>query len=109
MVTVRNIGTRVEEFLLTPRGPAAGYASLTPSALSVYPDDEQRAVVRFAPPRDPQSRAGVAPFDVMAPSQIHSGVSDLARSQLTISAFEDPSVPFSHPRSAAAASQGTTR
>jgi hypothetical protein len=59
---VRNLGTRVEEFQLIPRGPAAAYTSITPPMLSVYPDDEQRAVVRFAPPRGPQSLAGVAPL-----------------------------------------------
>jgi hypothetical protein len=88
-VAVRNIGTRVEEFRLIPRGPAAAFASITPSTLSVYPDDEQRAVVRFAPPRGPQSLAGVAPFDIMARSAIHTDVSDLARGQLTITPFED--------------------
>jgi hypothetical protein len=88
-VAVRNIGTRVEEFQLIPRGPAAAFSSITPSTLSVYPDDEQRTVVRFAPPRGPQSLAGVAPFDIMASSAIHSDVSDLVRGRLTITSFED--------------------
>jgi hypothetical protein len=88
-VAVRNLGTRVEEFQLIPRGSAAAFASITPSMLSVYPDDEQRAVVRFAPPRGPQSLAGVAPFDIMARSEIHSDVSDLACGRLTITPFED--------------------
>src|SRR5438270_125093 len=78
-----------EEFQLIPRGSAAAFASITPSMLSVYPDNEQRAVVRFAPPRGPQSLAGVAPFDIMARSEIHSDVSDLACGRLTITPFED--------------------
>src|SRR5918997_6704986 len=43
-VTVRNLGTRVEEFRLTPQGTAAAFASVTPATVSVYPDLEQRAV-----------------------------------------------------------------
>lgn len=88
-VTVRNLGTRVEEFRLMPRGPAAAFASITPITLSVYPDDEQQAVVRFAPLRGPRSPAGVAPFEVVAHSAIHADVGDVARGRLTVRPFED--------------------
>ncbi len=88
-VTVHNLGTRVEEFRLIPRGPAAAYASITPTTLSVYPGDEQHAVLRFAPARDPHSRAGVALFDIVARSAIHADVSDVARGRLTVAPFED--------------------
>ncbi|HWM02098.1 MAG TPA: PASTA domain-containing protein [Actinophytocola sp.] len=88
-VTVRNLGTRVEEFRLMPRGPAAPFASITPTTLSIYPDLEQRAVVRFAPARGPQSPAGVAPFEIMARSAIHDDVIDVARGRLTVTPFED--------------------
>ncbi len=88
-VTVRNLGTRVEEFRLVPRGPAAAFASITPTTLSVYPGDEQRAVARFAPARGPQSPAGVAPFEIVARSAIHSDVRDTARGRLTVTPFEN--------------------
>ncbi|MGH3875018.1 MAG: PASTA domain-containing protein [Pseudonocardiaceae bacterium] len=88
-VTVRNLGTRVEEFRLTPQGTAAPFASITPAAVSVYPDVEQRAVVRFAPPRGPHSPAGVATFEIVARSAIHADVSDVARGRLTITPFAD--------------------
>jgi hypothetical protein len=88
-VTVRNLGTRVEEFRLMPRRPAAPFASITPTTLSIYPDDEQRAVVRFAPARGPQSPAGVAPFEIMVRSAIHGDVIDVARVRLTVTPFED--------------------
>ncbi len=78
MVTVRNLGTRVEEFQLMPGGPAAVFAAITPATLSIYPDDEQRAVARFAPVRGPQSPAGVAPFEIVARSVIHTDVIDIA-------------------------------
>jgi hypothetical protein len=88
-VTVRNLGTRVEEFRLMPRRPAAPFASITPTTLSIYPDDEQRAVVRFAPARGPQSPAGAAPFEIMVRSAIHGDVIDVARVRLTVTPFED--------------------
>jgi beta-lactam-binding protein with PASTA domain len=88
-VTVRNLGTRVEEFQLIPQGTAAAFASITPSTVSVYPDVEQRAVVRFAPPRGPQSPAGVTTFEIVARSAIHTDVSDVARGRLTITPFAD--------------------
>lgn len=88
-VTVRNLGTRVEEFQLTPGGPAAPFTSLSPTTLSVYPEDEQRAVARFAPVRGPQSPAGVAPFEIVARSAIQSDVSDVARGRVTVTPFTD--------------------
>lgn len=88
-VTVRNLGTRVEEFRLRSRGPAAQFASLTPTTLPVYPGDEQRAVARFAPARRPDSAAGVALFEIVARSAIHADVEDVARGRLTIAPFEN--------------------
>jgi hypothetical protein len=88
-VTVHNLGTRVEEFRLIPRGPAATYASITPTTLSVYASDEQRAVVRFAPARGPQSPAGGATFDIVAQSAIYGDVSDIVHGRLTVTPFED--------------------
>ena len=88
-VIVHNLRTRVEEFRLVPRGPAAAYASINPTTLSVYPGDEQRAAVRFAPARGPHSPAGVAPFDIVTQSAIHGDVSDVVHGRLTVTPFED--------------------
>ncbi|MGH3826490.1 MAG: PASTA domain-containing protein [Pseudonocardiaceae bacterium] len=88
-VTVRNLGTQVEEFELLMQGPGGVFGSLTPDAVSVYPDLEQRVVVRFTPPRSPESLAGVSTFEVLARSVVHSDVRDLARGRLTITPFED--------------------
>jgi beta-lactam-binding protein with PASTA domain len=88
-VTVRNLGTRVEEFRLMPGGPAATFASIEPTTLSIYPEDEQRAEARFAPVRGPQSPAGVAPFEIVARSAIHGDVSDIARGQVTVTPFAE--------------------
>lgn len=88
-VTLRNLGTRVEEFELLVQGPGAVHASVMPATVSVYPDLEQRAVVRFAPPRRPQSVAGVTTFEVVGRSVVHTDVADVARGRLTVTAFQD--------------------
>ncbi len=88
-VTVRNLGTRVEEFRLMPGGLAAPFASISPTTLSIYPEDEQRAEARFAPVRGPQSPAGVAPFEIVARSAIHGDVIDVARGQVTVTPFAE--------------------
>ncbi|MGH3902200.1 MAG: PASTA domain-containing protein [Pseudonocardiaceae bacterium] len=88
-VTVRNLGTRVEEFRLMPGGPAAPFVSIEPTTLSIYPEDEQPAVARFAPLRGPQSPAGVAAFEIVARSAIHGDVSDIARGQVTVTPFAE--------------------
>lgn len=87
-LAVRNLGTRVEEFRLTAQGPGATFAAIVPPVVSVYPDDEQSAVLRVAPPRSPQARAGVAPFEIVASSAIHTDVVDVARGAVDVARFE---------------------
>jgi len=72
--TVRNTGTRVEEFRLAVRGPAGTFGAVDPPTLSVYPDDEQNAVLQFMPERSPRHPAGRVPFDLLAASDIHPDV-----------------------------------
>ncbi|MGH3754225.1 MAG: PASTA domain-containing protein [Pseudonocardiaceae bacterium] len=88
-VTVRNLGTRVAEFQLTPHGPAAAFATITPTTVSLHPDAIQQAVVRFAPLRNPQSPAGVVLFDITAGSTIHPEVSNVAHGRLTVTPFHE--------------------
>jgi hypothetical protein len=88
-LTVRNLGSRVEEFQLTVGGKAASYASIEPPRLSVYPDAEEPAVARFAPVRGPQIPAGAAPFEIMARSTVQGNVTDVARGQVTVTPFQD--------------------
>jgi hypothetical protein len=107
-VAVCNIGTRVEEFQLIPRGPAAAYTSITPSMLSVYPDDEQRAVVRFAPRGAHRASPASLP-STSRPVRRSTPTSATSPAAGSPSRPSRISAPFSRPRSAAAASRGTTR
>ncbi|WP_174185826.1 PASTA domain-containing protein [Nocardia barduliensis] len=88
-LTVHNTGTRVEEFELGVAGPMRPFAHLEPAVLSVFPDDRATAVLRFAPPRDPRTRAGQAPFLVGVRSRVNARVSDSGSGTLTIGSFTD--------------------
>ncbi|MGH3875149.1 MAG: PASTA domain-containing protein [Pseudonocardiaceae bacterium] len=88
-VTVHNLGTQVAKFQLTPHGPAAAFATITPPTVSLNPGTTQQAVVRFAPPRNPQTPASVVPFDITAGSTLHPEVSDVAPGQLTVTPFHE--------------------
>lgn len=88
-VTVRNVGTQVERFRLATVGPAAPFAQVEPAQLSVFPDAEETAVVRFAPPRGPRPGAGPAPFQVSARSEVHHDVSDRVAGVVTVGRFDE--------------------
>jgi beta-lactam-binding protein with PASTA domain len=86
-VTVRNRGTRVEQFRLAVNGPLASLAQVRPPLLSVFPDDEQTAEVVFAVPRAPWPPAGRAPFQVVARSDVHADVADRVAGVVEVGAF----------------------
>lgn len=86
-VTVRNRGTRVEQFRLGVNGPLASLAQVHPPQLSVFPDDEQTAEVVFAVPRAPWPPAGRAPFQVVARSDVHADVADRVAGVVEVAAF----------------------
>lgn len=92
-LAVRNLGTRVEEFRLTPMGPGAAFATVAPASLSVYPDDEGQAVLTFAPVLGTHSLVGAAEFEVVARSTIHADVVDVARGVVTVAIQLRPGQP----------------
>lgn len=63
-VTVHNGGHQVEAYQLRVVGEPAGWATVEPSELNVYPGEEQRALLVLAPPRTSSVPAGVHPFGV---------------------------------------------
>lgn len=87
-LTVRNTGTRVEEFELAVRGPGGSFATVEPWTLSVFPDDEATAVVRFAPERGTRHPAGRAPFHAEARSRVHHDTADVARGAVVVGPFD---------------------
>ncbi len=88
-VTVRNTGTRVENFRLVAQGPAADWASMDPESVPVYPDSEAESTLRFAPPRSAAAPAGSAWYGVRAISTVHPGLEAAVDGTLSVAAFRD--------------------
>lgn len=86
---VRNTGDTVEEYRLSPVGDAAGWASVEPTVLRLYPGTEGTAEVTFAPPRTPDAVAGQSPFGIRVDPREHPGEADVVEGRLTISPFAE--------------------
>lgn len=63
-LTVHNSGRRVEAYRLELVGEPAGWGSVHPPELSVYPGDDAHAQVTFAPPRGAGVTAGPRAYGV---------------------------------------------
>lgn len=88
-VSVRNTGTRVEDFGLVVTGSAAVFTTVEPARLSVYPDSEESAVLRFSPRRSPQHPAGEVPYTIYARSVLHADAIDMAHGAVTVAPFHE--------------------
>jgi len=88
-VTVHNGGSQVEQFAVAVLGPAAGWASVEPATLTVYPGERAQCAVRFTPPRLPGTAPGRAWFTVRATSLLHPGLSASANGTLEVGPFRE--------------------
>lgn len=64
LVRVRNRGSIVDQFDIHVVGPTAGWATVDPPSLRLFPDKEGEARVTFRPPRAPEPHADTYPFGV---------------------------------------------
>jgi len=64
--TIKNPGTKVEEFRFSVTGPE--WLVAEPSTVSVYPGQEATGAVQAAPPRRPGSTAGMTSFQLTVTS-----------------------------------------
>lgn len=67
-VRFRNTGRVVDEFRVQVVGDPAPWATAEPASVSLFPEAEGVARVRFAPPRLPGIPAGAAPFGIRVQS-----------------------------------------
>ncbi len=61
---IRNAGPIVESYVIEVLGEPAGWASVDPPTVLVYPGSAESVAVRFHPPRSAQVVAGERPFAV---------------------------------------------
>ena len=66
-VRVRNTGTVVDEFTLEVLGDSAGWATVEPSVVSLFPGAEGTARIVFRPPRQSSTPAGSVPYGLDLP------------------------------------------
>ena len=88
-VTVKNIGTVVDQFTIDVLGDPGAYASAEPPTLSLFPGAEGTAVVSFAPPRATSTISGALPFGIRARSHEDPAGSAVEEGVLTVGTFSD--------------------
>jgi hypothetical protein len=89
-VRVRNTGSVVDEFVLDVLGDAAGWASVEPPTLSLFPGAEGTAQAVFRPPRAATTPAGTVPFGLRARSREDPAGSAVEEGSVQVGAFQEP-------------------
>jgi hypothetical protein len=84
---IRNDGDIVESYDLEVLGEAAGWATLEPAAVSLYPGGETRVTVTVRPPRSPRVRAGEMPFAVRVQPTRSAGAAAVPEGVLRVLPF----------------------
>jgi hypothetical protein len=65
-IRVRNTGDVVDQFAFQPLGDAAGWMTVDPPVVRLFPDGDQVVTVTIAPPRNPSSKPGMATWALKA-------------------------------------------
>ncbi|MFI6055857.1 hypothetical protein ACIBCO_38000 [Streptomyces violascens] len=84
---VRNTGDTVEEYRLSPLGEAAGWATVEPAALRLYPGTEGTAEITLAPPCAPDVPAGPVPFGIRVEPREGADAGDVVEGRVTVGAY----------------------
>jgi hypothetical protein len=84
---VRNTGRVVDKVNLAVLGRTAGWATVNPPSINLYPGTEGNATVTFVPPRVPSTTAGTVPFAVRAESEEDPAGSAIEEGDLTVMPF----------------------
>lgn len=87
-VVLRNTGSLVEQFVVRLVGEAASFATVSIPQLQVYPGDEARTQVTFAPPRAVQPNAGMHRWIVDVASTV-SPQRDQIEGTVTVAGYTD--------------------
>ncbi|HEX9530520.1 MAG TPA: hypothetical protein VF954_05240 [Acidimicrobiales bacterium] len=88
-VKITNTGQVVDEFTIGVVGEAAAWATAEPATVSLFPNAQGEATVRFHPPRSADSTAGAVAFGVRVASKEDAAGSRVEEGTLTVSPFRD--------------------
>src|SRR3954471_16969016 len=89
-VKVRNTGTVGDQFGLGVLGDAAGWATVAPASLNLFPGAEGDAQAVFSPPRAATTPSGLVPFGLRARSKEDPAGSAVEEGSVTVGVFSDP-------------------
>jgi hypothetical protein len=88
-ITVRNTGTVVDQFSCEVIGDAAGWATVEPSSVSLFPGTEENVTVKFRPPRDYHVLAGPVDFGAKIEPQEDPTGATVEEGVVEVAAFVD--------------------
>jgi hypothetical protein len=91
-IRVRNKSNIVDQYEVVVVGEARQWTVIEPNLLSLFPDKEGIATVRFSPPKSSDVRAGRKPFDIVVQSKASPDISAHQEGTIEVGAFRDPSI-----------------
>jgi hypothetical protein len=89
-ITLRNTGAVVDQFTVEVLGDAAGWATVEPPSVSLFPGAQGDVRVTFRPPLSSATRAGAVRFGVMVRSKEDPTGSAVEEGTLQVGAFAAP-------------------
>jgi hypothetical protein len=89
-IRVRNDGAVVDQFTIDIVGDAAGWATVEPATLSLFPGAEETAKVTFKPPRASTTPPGSMPFGVRVRSKEDPAGSAVEEGALDVGSYVEP-------------------
>lgn len=94
-ITVRNSGTVVDQFSLEVLGDAAGWATVEPASLSLFPGAEGSAAFIIRPPRLWSTRPGTMAVGIRAASKEDPAGSAVEEGTLEVGSFTETAAEIS--------------
>src|ERR1700736_6355948 len=91
-LTVRNSGMVVDQFTIAVIGPAAVWATATPSSLSLLPGTEGRVHIVIQPPRTAATSPGPTSLRIAVTSREDPAVMAVEEGLLTVGTFSEIAV-----------------
>ncbi len=89
IVTVHNTASIVEQFSISVIGEASGWASVEPSAISLFPNTQQDVTVTFLAPKEWHIAPGSVPFGVKVVPVNDPEGSVVEEGEVTLAPYQD--------------------
>lgn len=88
-LSLSNTGSIVEQFAIMVLGEGAEWISSDPPVVSMFPGAQQTVTLRFSPPREHSTPAGVVPFAVKVIPSNEPDDTVTEEGQITVGSFND--------------------